>query len=496
MKRILFLLALLCLEKALHAQTPYVYTIKADSVKITNSCDTAELIIENHTQNVPGFLFNKGRGRTEFRRGLLKVTDSMYIVGGDTLKMNPWLQGGNRFGTTGVFGTMDNSHIDFFTNGLQRGRLTNNGALQIGNNSWDNNDILQVGNNGSVTIAADLSRSTDRIQIGKNINGGDGQNIIIRTSNDNGATYRNLLVERNGNIGLGISNRPTPISGWVVGNPALRIFDNGLIDFGSTATVFGNPNGPPNSSALVTYVSNPTEWQQGDGNYPSRANYYYFGTVLYGATPVTNVRAPLRISGLELQFYSGPVYSEGTIAATISENQNLLLGTTTDNGNRLQVTGNANVTGNVTVSGNTIKFAGLSGDNSMSRILAADVNGNLFFRDASTLALNENINSDLAVNGRISAQKMLITQTGRWPDYVFSKDYKLPGLNEVEKFIKQNSHLPGIPSAVEVEKKGIDVAANQEALLKKIEELTLYVIELNKTVQQQQKEILELKNKK
>ena len=59
MKRMLFFLVLLCLEKALHAQ--YVYTIKADSVKITNTCDTAELIIENHTQNVCGFLFNKER---------------------------------------------------------------------------------------------------------------------------------------------------------------------------------------------------------------------------------------------------------------------------------------------------------------------------------------------------------------------------------------------------------------------------------------------------
>lgn len=81
MKRILFLLILLCLEKALHAQ--YVYTIKADSVKITNSCDTAELIIENHTQTVPGFLYNRGRGRTEFRRAE-KLNDSTIVIGGDT----------------------------------------------------------------------------------------------------------------------------------------------------------------------------------------------------------------------------------------------------------------------------------------------------------------------------------------------------------------------------------------------------------------------------
>ena len=65
----------------------YVYTINADSVKITNHCDTAELIIENHTQNVPGFLYNKGRGRTEFRKVLQKVNDTIYMVGPDTLRV-------------------------------------------------------------------------------------------------------------------------------------------------------------------------------------------------------------------------------------------------------------------------------------------------------------------------------------------------------------------------------------------------------------------------
>jgi len=82
MKKLIFLLILLCIEKAMQAQ--YIYTIKADSVKITNSCDTAELIIENHTQTVPGFLFNKGRGRTEFRR-VVKLNDSTLVLGGDTL---------------------------------------------------------------------------------------------------------------------------------------------------------------------------------------------------------------------------------------------------------------------------------------------------------------------------------------------------------------------------------------------------------------------------
>src|SRR5580704_10480141 len=93
-----------------------VYTIKADSVKITN-CDSAELIIENHTQGVPGFLYNTGKGRTIFKQPLTMINDSLYLVGGDSLKIsnpNAWLQGGNYFGATGVLGTYDNHNLDFY----------------------------------------------------------------------------------------------------------------------------------------------------------------------------------------------------------------------------------------------------------------------------------------------------------------------------------------------------------------------------------------------
>jgi hypothetical protein len=87
MNRFLLLFVLINIGQRLCAQEKYIYTIKADSVKITNSCDTAELIIENHTQTVPGFLFNKGRGRTEFRRGMITLNDSLYLIGPDTLNI-------------------------------------------------------------------------------------------------------------------------------------------------------------------------------------------------------------------------------------------------------------------------------------------------------------------------------------------------------------------------------------------------------------------------
>ncbi len=70
-----------------------------------------------------------------------------------------------------------------------------------------------------------------------------------------------------------------------------------------------------------------------------------------------------------------------------------------------------------------------------------------------------------------------------WADYVFSKYYQLPSLESIAAYIKANKHLPGIPSAAEVEKNGIDLGVNQARLLEKIEQLTLYTIELQKQVE-------------
>src|SRR5580700_1858425 len=85
MRSLLLIAAMAWLGGSVYSQK-YVYTIKADSVKITN-CDSAELIIENHTQGIPGFLFNTGNGRTIFKRGIQQLNDSLYVIGMDTLKV-------------------------------------------------------------------------------------------------------------------------------------------------------------------------------------------------------------------------------------------------------------------------------------------------------------------------------------------------------------------------------------------------------------------------
>ncbi|WP_053003820.1 tail fiber protein [Sphingobacterium sp. Ag1] len=101
---------------------------------------------------------------------------------------------------------------------------------------------------------------------------------------------------------------------------------------------------------------------------------------------------------------------------------------------------------------------------------------------------------DLAVKGKIRSQEIKVETSG-WADYVFEEDYKLPTLEETEKFIQKNGHLPDVPKASEVETNGVSLGEMNKILLKKIEELTLQVIQLNKTVRQQQQKIKSVKNK-
>ncbi|GAA4778317.1 hypothetical protein GCM10023231_01080 [Olivibacter ginsenosidimutans] len=88
-----------------------------------------------------------------------------------------------------------------------------------------------------------------------------------------------------------------------------------------------------------------------------------------------------------------------------------------------------------------------------------------------------NPSAKLAVNGNILAKEIKVKTDITVPDYVFEKDYQLPSLTEVEAYVKEHKHLPEIPSAREIGEEGLDVAKMNLLLLKKVEELTLQLIE-------------------
>jgi len=91
----------------------------------------------------------------------------------------------------------------------------------------------------------------------------------------------------------------------------------------------------------------------------------------------------------------------------------------------------------------------------------------------------------LSVEGNVRARSVQVDATNiTWYDYIFAKNYKLKSLTEVEKYINKNQHLPEVPSTKEVKENGIDLAKMNAILLKKVEELTLYMIQMNKEIEQ------------
>lgn len=166
----------------------------------------------------------------------------------------------------------------------------------------------------------------------------------------------------------------------------------------------------------------------------------------------------------------------------------------------------------------SVRLAGLTMDSTRIRVLVADNNGNIAYRNVSTIgggsgSISGTVNylakyssgttignSLLFDNGtgvgigtisindtayRLFVEKGIRTRkvkvdVSTWADYVFEKEYKLPSLKEVARFIDENKRLPEMPDAATATKEGVDLADNQVLLLKKIEELTLYMIEMDK----------------
>jgi hypothetical protein len=93
--------------------------------------------------------------------------------------------------------------------------------------------------------------------------------------------------------------------------------------------------------------------------------------------------------------------------------------------------------------------------------------------------------AQLAVNGTIHSKEVKVDMDS-WPDFVFKKEYSLPTLNEVETHIKEKGYLINLPSEAEVKKEGVNLGDMNAKLLQKIEELTLYMIDVNKKVNELQ----------
>ena len=136
--------------------------------------------------------------------------------------------------------------------------------------------------------------------------------------------------------------------------------------------------------------------------------------------------------------------------------------------------------------------------NSSGSMYLGSQGGDFYFRTISTSATNERVviksngdvgigtttpDSKLSVNGNIRAHEIKL-ETSNWPDYVFEEGYQLSSLKEVNDFIQKNGHLPDLEKAEVYETEGVDMMKLNLQLLKKIEELTLYQLQLLERIEQ------------
>lgn len=110
----------------------------------------------------------------------------------------------------------------------------------------------------------------------------------------------------------------------------------------------------------------------------------------------------------------------------------------------------------------------------------------LFLADNGNIGIGTNDQqAKLSVDGRICAKEVRVSLSGSpcWPDYVFAPQYDLMPLGDLKLYVQEHRHLPGIPSAAEVEENGVELGATTEQLLQKIEEMTLYILQLEERLQ-------------
>jgi hypothetical protein len=183
----------------------------------------------------------------------------------------------------------------------------------------------------------------------------------------------------------------------------------------------------------------------------------------------------------------------GTYVITAKATDNNNASTTSSS---VTITVNAASAGAWSLEGNNVSTAGILGTTN-SQPLIIKTGGDERIRILANGKIGVNTATppaDFSVNGEIWARKIKVTQA-TWADYVFDSTYNLMPLDKVEQFIAEHKHLPSVPSAKAVTEEGLNVGDNQAVLLRKIEELTLYLIEQDKKIKQLEAE-LRSKNRK
>ena len=305
--------------------------------------------------------------------------------------------------------------------------------------------------------------------------GGTLPNVLEVMKVDGNTATPLVILNDNGNVGIGTASPSTKL--YVAGTTHFEAAYNG--DFSHII------NSKNNLSVTATTLTIKNSGTQNDNPY------------LFKAIGVNTDRFVIKNNGQVGVGVSNPKYRLAVAGGILVDNDGQFAGTVNNNSEN-----------------NVIKFGGYTSGEAIGSVRTAGVNSagidfytnyisRLSIRNGGEVVIGDvtvpvsNAYSLYVAKGILTEQvKVAVKSTPEWSDYVFANNYKLMPLKKVEKYISTNHHLPEVPSAQDVVNNGINIAKMDATLLRKIEELTLYLIEQDKKINTLREKLILLEKQK
>lgn len=398
---------------------------------------------------------------------MIKQTTS----GHATLRMDNGSAGGLNYGfcSTGYLSQEGAGHFFLYDHSFYRYRIffNSNGNVGIGDNLTspqykldissaqlnDGINITQTGTSSSALHLTNTSTGGKHWALFSTGSGSSQQAGNFSIYDYNAGKDRLFINGTSGNVGVGTNapNAALDIAPQTTGNPAFQIFNPSSPTYSRFRT-YGD------GKTFIGYFTTPAN------DYDPNGSVLTVGQTISAnkAFNVVNSSSPSSILNLFT------VWGNGNIGVGIATQPTAKLAIATGIENGLQMTdlNNSNAT-TFLVKANGRTQIGLPLDQSSPHY--------------------GDINTMLTVKGKIVSREIIVT-ISNWADYVFAKNYKLNDLNFLENYIKENNHLPNVPCSKDIETNGVGLGEMSKIQMEKIEELTLYVIELKKEIEAIKKE--------